>query len=56
MTVTKNNYRKTNSVNPLYLFIDKIYCYIEESKVSKCLTVVPTDESKDMLKNRKAAG
>ena len=41
---------KINSVNPLYFTIDKINGYIEESNGNKYLTLVPTDEGKDILK------
>ena len=43
-------YVKTNSVNPLYIIINKINGNIEESNENKCLRVVPTDENKDTLK------
>ena len=39
-----------NSVNLFYLIINKRNGYIEESNVSRYLTLVPTDESKDTLK------
>ena len=41
---------KINSVNSLYLIIDKMNRYIEASNGNKYLTVVHTDESKDTLK------
>ena len=41
---------KINSVNSLYLIIDKMNGYIEASNGNKYLTVVHTDESKDTLK------
>ena len=37
---------KINSVNPLYLIIDKIKGYIEENNGDKYLMLVPTDEKK----------
>ena len=40
----------TNSVTPLYLTINKINGYIEESHENKYLTLVPTDGSKDTIK------
>ena len=43
-------YASTKSVKPLYLIINKINGYIEESIGNKYLTVVSTDESKDTLK------
>ena len=41
---------KINSRNPLYLIIDKINGYIEESNGNKYLTLVPTNELKDIIK------
>ena len=43
-------YLAPNSVKPLYLIINNKNGYIAESNVSKYLTLVPTDESKDKLK------
>ena len=42
---------KINYVIPLYLFINKINGYIEESNGNKYFTFGPYDESKDALKN-----
>ena len=39
-----------NNANPLYLIINKINWYIEESNENKYLTLVLTDESKYTLK------
>ena len=39
-----------NSVNPLYLIINKTNGYIEESNGNKYLTLVPTNKSKNTLK------
>ena len=39
-----------NSVNPLYLIIDKINGYFEESNGNKYLTLIANDESEDILK------
>ena len=47
------SYVKVNSINPLYLVLDKINGYIEESNGNNYLTLVPTDEIKDTLKNIK---
>ena len=47
---------KINSGNPLYLFINKINRCIEESYRNKCLTLVPTYKSKEMMKNKKDCG
>ena len=42
---------KINSINPLYLIIDKINWYIEKSNGNKYLTLVRTDESKGTLES-----
>ena len=39
-----------DNANPLYLIINKINWYIEESNENKYLTLVLTDESKYTLK------
>ena len=41
-------YMTTNSVKPLYLFINKINEYIEESNGNKYLALVAANESKDI--------
>ena len=41
------SYIKIDSVNPLYLIIDKINGYIEESNGNKYLTLVHTGESEN---------
>ena len=50
VTVKTLSYTKINSGNPLYLIINKINGYIEESKGNKYLKLVPTNEGKDKLK------
>ena len=45
-----------NIVNSLYLFINKINGYIEESNGNIYLMLVPSDESKETLKNMKNYG
>ena len=50
MTLKDLRYIKTNSVNPLCIIINKVNGYIEESNGNKCLSVAPTDETKDTLK------
>ena len=37
---------KTNSVNPLYLIINKVNGYFEEINKDKYLMLVPTNENK----------
>ena len=51
MTVRNGICLKIDSVNPLYLIIDKINGYIEKSNGKKYLTLVATDESKDTKKH-----
>ena len=50
------SYVAINSVNPLYLITDKVNGHIEESSGYEYLTLVPTGESKDTLKNMKNCG
>ena len=50
VTVKDFSHAKTNSVNVLYLSINKINSYIEESNRNIYLTLVSTDEGKDSLK------
>ena len=50
MRIKSLRYAKINIVKSLYLLIDKINGYIEESNENKYLTLVPNDESKDILK------
>ena len=45
MTGKSLRYIIINSVNPLYVIINKINGYIEESNENKYLTLVSTDES-----------
>ena len=49
--VTKDSkYVKINSVNPLYLIFSKVNGYFEEINKNKYLTLVPTNESKGIIK------
>ena len=41
---------KINSVNPLYLMLNKMNGYSEEINENKYLTLVPTNESKEKIK------
>ena len=50
MSVKDLKYLKIYSVNHLYLIIDKINGYIEESNGNKYLTLVSIDENKGTLK------
>ena len=47
MTIKDLKYVKINSVNPLYLIINKINGYFEEINKSRYLTLVPTNESRE---------
>ena len=48
MTVKDLRYIKINSVNSLYLIINKINGHIEESNENKYLVLIPTDKSKEI--------
>ena len=50
MAIKDSKYVKLNSVNPLYLVINKLNGYFKEINGSKYLTLVPTDESKEKIK------
>ena len=51
-----SKYLKINSVNPLYLVINKVNGYFEDINKNKYLTLVPTNESKEIIKNMKNCG
>ena len=42
-------YVKINSVNPLYLILNKVDGYFQEIDENKYLTLVPTNEGKDKI-------
>ena len=44
-----HEYVKLNSVNPLHLIINKINRYFEKVSGNKYLTVVPNNESKEII-------
>ena len=53
MSVNSLSLIKLNSVNPLYLIINRINDYIQESNINKYLAIektIPTPESKVSLK------
>ena len=50
MTIKYSKYVKINSVNPLYLLINKVNEYFEENNENKYLMLVPTNESKEKIK------
>ena len=51
MTIRDSKYLKITSVNPLYLIIKKVNGYFEEISKNKYLTLVPTNEIKEIIKN-----
>ena len=52
VVIKDSKYVKINSVNCLYLIMNKVNEYFEEIRKSKYLTLVPTNESKEkILKN-----
>ena len=56
VTIKDLKYVNINSVNPLYLIFDKVNQYFEEINENKYLTLVPTNESKGIIKNMKNCG
>ena len=50
MTIKDLKYVKINSVNSLYLILSKMNKYFEEINKNKYLTLVPTNESKKIIK------
>ena len=50
VTIKDSKYVKINSVNPLYLIFSKVNGYFGEINGNKYLTLVPTNESKEKLK------
>ena len=51
VTIKDSKWVKTNSVNPLYLVLNKMNGYFEEINGNKHLMLVPTNES--IEKNKK---
>ena len=49
VTIKNLSYININSINLLYLIINKVDGYIEEGNGSKYLTLVSTDKNKDTL-------
>ena len=50
VTVKNSKYVKHNSVNPFHLIISKLNKYLDEINKNKYLTLVPTNESKKIIK------
>ena len=56
MTIKDSKYVKANSVNPLYLIINKVNGNFEEINGNMYLTLVPTNESKEKEKKYQIFG
>ena len=56
VTIKYSKYVKIDSVNSLYLIINKVDGCFEDIKNSKYLTLVPSNESKEKIKNIKNCG
>ena len=56
VTIKNPKYVKINSVNPLYFIISKVNGDFEEINRNKHLTLVPTNKSKEIIKNMKNCG
>ena len=50
ITMKDSDYIKTNSVNLLYLILNKVGGSIKESNGNKCLIFADTDKNKELLK------
>ena len=50
MTIKVSKCLKNNSVNPLYSVIGKMNGYFEDISGNKYLTLVPTNERKEIIK------
>ena len=50
VAIEDSKYLRVNCVNLLYLIINKVDRYFEETNKNKCLTLVSTNESKEILK------
>ena len=50
MTIKYLKYIKINSVNALYFIFNKVNRYFEEINKNKYLTLIPTNERKEILK------
>ena len=50
MTIKDSKYVKINSINPLYLNINKVNGYFEAINGNKYLTLVPTNENNKKAK------
>ena len=48
--IKDSKYLKINSINPLYLIINKVNEYFEEINRNKYLTLVPSNEIREIIK------
>ena len=48
--IKDSKYAKINSANPLRVLFGNVNGYFEEINGNKCLTLVPTNESKEKIK------
>ena len=56
ITIKNLSYMKIITVNPLYLIVNEINGYIEESNGNKYFTLVSTDKNKDIKKVNRTMG
>ena len=54
--MTIKDFTKIFNVNPLHLIFRNVNGYFEEINKNKYLTLVPTNESKEKIKNMKNCG
>ena len=50
VTIKDSKYVKINNLNPLYFIFSKVNGYFEEINKNKSLTLCPTNESKEIIK------
>ena len=51
VTIKDSKYLKISIASTLFLLINKVNGYFEEINKNQCLTQVPTNESKQIIKN-----
>ena len=56
VSIKDSKYVKINIVNSLYLIFSKVNGHLEEINKNKYLMLVPTNESKEIIKNMKNLG
>ena len=56
MTIKDSKCVKIYILNPMYLIFRNVNGYFEEINKSKYLTILPTNESKETIKNMKNCG